>query len=181
MSLRVIAGTARGRKLLVPASDVRPTLDRVRQAVFNILQQDVPGARFLDLFAGSGANGIEALSRGARRAVFTDSSKECLRIIERNLLTAGLRENATVMLASMPGDLAKLSALGPFDLIYMDPPHAFAEMEAVAEGLRSLNLLADEGMLVWEHAAKGVDPTQLPHWEHARTTRYGGTALSFYS
>ena len=181
MSLRVISGTARGRKLLVPEQDVRPTLDRVRQAAFNILQQDVPGARFLDLFAGSGANGIEALSRGARRAVFTDSSKACLRIIERNLATTGLQTNATVMSAEMPRDLPRLAPLGPFDIIYLDPPHAFEAMDAVAEGLKGLNLLAEDGILVWEHASKGVEPSNLPAFTHERTTRYGGTALSLYS
>ena len=181
MSLRVISGSARGRKLLVPDGDVRPTLDRVRQAAFNILQHDVPGARFLDLFAGSGANGIEALSRGARRAVFTDSAKACLRIIERNLDTTRLRENATVLQAEIPRDLAKLAPLGPFDIIYLDPPHGFDAMEALAGEIKALHLLTDDGTLVWEHASHGVDPSALPAFEHDRTTRYGGTSLSLYS
>jgi len=181
MSLRVISGTARGRKLLVPESDVRPTLDRVRQAAFNILQQDVPGARFLDLFAGSGANGIEALSRGAKRAVLADSSKACLRIIERNLAHTGLEKEATLVQAELPRDLVKMAPLGPFDIIYLDPPHAFEDMAALGEGIRGHGLLADDGVLVWEHAAKGIDPALIGPWEHQRTTRYGGSALSFYS
>lgn len=181
MSLRIIAGTARGRKLLVPESNVRPTLDRVRQAAFNILQQEIPGCRFLDLFAGSGANGIEALSRGARRAVLTDSSKACLRIIERNLNTAGLRENATVLQAEAPRDLAKLSPLGPFDVIYLDPPHDFEGMDEVARAIHALQLLASGGTVVWEHASHGISPEALPALTHTRTTRYGGTSLSLYS
>lgn len=181
MSLRVIAGSARGHKIIVPDSNVRPTLDRVRQAAFNILQNEVPGCRFLDLFAGSGANGIEALSRGARRAVLTDKETACIRIIERNLAHTGLGANATVCRATFPDDLPKLRVLGPFDIIYLDPPHGFTEMGALGEGLARAGLLADGGTLVWEHASKGVDPALLMGFQHDRTTKYGGTALSIFS
>ena len=127
--MRVIAGTHRGRQLrTLPGRDVRPTLDRVRESIFGILGDEVEGAGVLDLFAGTGALGIEALSRGAAFAVFVDDDPRALRVLEQNLETLGLGERASVVRGRVPAVLgaARKSSLplrGPVDIIFADPPY----------------------------------------------------------
>ena len=153
--MRVIAGTVRGFRLVAPPGDAtRPTLDRVRETLFNILMPRLEDARFLDLFAGSGANGIEALSRGARFAAFVDKSPESIRAITENLNHTRLTDRAQVL----PGDfLPVLQALGrqePFDLIFLDPPYQAGLAEAALKAIVEYRLLAPEGWVIWERSAK---------------------------
>ena len=120
--MRVITGTARGRKLeQLIGDDVRPTTDRVKEAVFSIIQFNIEGRRFLDLFAGSGQMGIEALSRGAKEAVFVDNRKESVEIIKRNLKSTKLDENAKVIPMDSNSYLNVNSE--KFDFVFIDPPY----------------------------------------------------------
>lgn len=171
--MRVIAGTQRGRPLRAPAgSATRPTADRVREAVFDILQSlvDLDGARVLDLFAGSGAMGIEALSRGARAAVFVERDHRALQALRANVQALGLEDRARVVHAEAVGWLAgpRPAAQAAFDLALCDPPYGFTSWDAL---LRSL----DAEVAVLE-SSRPVDPG--PDWEVSRSRRYGGTLVT---
>jgi 16S rRNA (guanine(966)-N(2))-methyltransferase RsmD len=180
--LRVIAGEAKGRRLkMVPGSGTRPIADRVKQALFNILAGDVAGARVLDLFAGTGSVGIEALSRGAGHAVFLDSSKAAVETIRANLQATGLADRATVLqrdafayLASTPKE--------EFDLVYVAPPQykgigrrALAELDA-----RPAWLAADS-LIVVQIDPKEEEPATPGRLQPTDRRRYGNTLLLFYT
>lgn len=123
--MRVIAGTARRLPLVSPSGrDTRPTTDRIKETLFNIIQDDVPGCQFLDLFSGSGGIGIEALSRGARQAIFVEFGKEALGCIRKNLEKTRLKEKAVVLPVEVTYGISKLEKMGQvFDIIYADPPY----------------------------------------------------------
>ncbi len=168
--MRIIGGKYRGKKLQSPAdSAVRPTLDRVRETLFNILQFRVPECRFLDLFAGSGAIGIEAYSRGAREVVFVEKQKEHVRLLRNNL--ASVRAECLVL--QEDAILACKHLQGSFDLIYLDPPYEaglyLSALRAVAENGR----LAEEGTVVCERLTAQPPSYEVP-W-HCRDSRKIGT------
>lgn len=179
--MRVIAGTAKGIRLEAPRGlDIRPTLDRVREALFSILQPRIEGAAFLDLFAGAGANGIEALSRGAARAVFVDADPRALAAIRANLQRARLDARAMVMAQRLPAGLARIPhAATPFDLAFADPPYAFGAYAGLLEAL-SGGLLTPEALVVVEHDARRPCVDQAGSFQRTRTATYGAAALSFY-
>jgi 16S rRNA (guanine966-N2)-methyltransferase len=155
--VRVIAGIAKGRQLLGPKSHaIRPALDKVKGAIFNILF-DVAGLTVLDIFAGTGAIGIEALSRGAKRAVFLDASPEALAIIKKNLDLCRFSDQATILRSKLPEDLrtvAKRSGLAAFDLIFVDPPYDRELVNPTLEVIAKNNLLAPEGKIIVEHSPR---------------------------
>jgi 16S rRNA (guanine966-N2)-methyltransferase len=169
--MRVIGGRSRGRRLpaKLPAS-VRPTSDRVREAIFDILgsQGGVEGLAVVDLFCGSGALGVEALSRGAASSTFVDLNPDALAAVRQNLMAVGLHEEpATLVRAALPGWLES-SAAGPFDLALCDPPYDYEEWPALLGALRA-------DAVVMESAA----PIVLPGaWVVARERRYGGTLVT---
>ena len=122
--LQLTGGRFKGRKLVLPSgSQTRPTQSKIRQALFNIFQGNIQDAHVLDLFAGSGSFGFEALSRGARSAVFVDEAPGAWRSIEKNIETLDLGESATLLKASVHRAASKVEALGPYDLIFLDPPY----------------------------------------------------------
>jgi 16S rRNA (guanine966-N2)-methyltransferase len=177
----VIAGTAGGLPLHIPRTDLRPTMDLVRGAIFDSLQDLVPGARVLDLFAGSGAIGIEALSRGAASVTFVENDRLAIAAIQRNL--AKTRLAGTVQSADVFRFLDRFAAPGSFDLILADPPYAKApgERDFTPELLGSEALhsaLAPGGILVLEHLPGSPLPVQK-RWECLRDKRYGATAVAF--
>ena len=147
--MRVITGTARGRRLLtLEGEDVRPTTDRVKEAVFSIIQFETEGRAFLDLFAGSGQMGIEALSRGAKEAVFVDSAKKSVGIIRENLASTNLAQNAKVCQLDWQSFLSMNTA--KFDTAFLDPPYGKGlEITALA-ALRQEGLLAEDGVAIIE-------------------------------
>ena len=178
--MRVVAGEARGRRLIAPeGDDTRPTLDRVREAMFNSLVSldAVDGARVLDLFAGSGALGIEALSRGALSCVFVEHDRSARRVIEENLRTTGLADRAQVV-ASTAEQWMRAAELDPeshrFDLVLLDPPYAMDDDEwrrmlAVVSGI------AIGGVVVTESDR----PLPIPDdWDARKEKKYGGTLVS---
>lgn len=176
-ALRVMAGQAGGTPLAEPRGvRVRPTTGLVREALFNILGAKVVGARVLDLFAGTGALGIEALSRGAASATFVERDREACQAIVRNLAAAGFSERATVMRGRLPDALGWLT--GPFDLIFLDPPYGAPEGdETLAEVHR---LLAPEGIVVYEHGSRYNPPGRPVGLMLVDERTYGDTSLSFY-
>ena len=148
--MRVIAGTARRLQLVTPRGmETRPTTDRIKETLFNILQNDLCGCRFLDLFAGSGGIGIEALSRGGAEAVFVDNSKEALSCIRENLSKTHLSDRAIVLGQDCVSAIHALDAKKKqFDIIFMDPPYQLgAEKEALAELIKMRNELRKEELM----------------------------------
>lgn len=180
--MRVIAGRFRGRPLHAPRGEMtRPTTDRVREAVFAVLG-DLAQARVLDLYAGSGAIGIEALSRGAAHAVFVEAAQPALACIRRNLQQLDVRQEATVIGARVERCRGRLRELAPFDLVYCDPPWAHLQRSLV--GLRDLldaNVARAEATVVVEHPSRETVPDLGPGLGQPFDRRvYGDTALSFF-
>ena len=149
--MRVIAGKARSLKLMTPPGmDTRPTTDRTKETLFNILQPEIGGARFLDLFSGSGAIGIEALSRGAAFAVFVEKDRAAAECIRKNLAFTKLGDNGQILRKDVGAALKSLEKGAPFDLIFMDPPYGRGLERQVLEYLAHSSLLAEEGTVVVE-------------------------------
>lgn len=175
--MRVITGTARGRKLISPeGTDVRPTSDMVKEAMFSILQNDIPGGKVLDLFAGSGQLGIEALSRGAAYSVFIDSSRTSLDIIRKNLLTTDLEQNSRV--AMMDAKVFLLSNKDLFDVVFIDPPY---NQGIAAELLPLLEAhMTPMGVIICETDNKEVLPESVGEFTRKKEYRYGRIKLTTY-
>ena len=149
--MRVIAGTARSMPLkCIEGLDTRPTTDRIKETLFNMLQPEIPGCRFLDLFGGSGAIGIEALSRGADFAAFAENSRKACQCIEENLAFTRLQDRARVFFMDALGALRVLEGEEPFDLIFLDPPYGKGLEREILEYLRSSSLLTEEGTVILE-------------------------------
>ena len=180
--VRVIAGSAKGRRLTtMPTLALRPTADRVREALFNILGAHVDGAAVLDLFAGSGAVGLEALSRGARLAVFVEVHEPACRLIEKNLRLCRLHEHAVVRCRDVLNVLATLKVQGQtFDVIFLDPPYRASLVEDALQQLGDGRLLSEGGQVIAEHFFKRVLPERYGRLRRVRVARFGDVALSFY-
>jgi 16S rRNA (guanine966-N2)-methyltransferase len=176
---RIVAGQAGGRRLAVPPQGTRPTSDRAREGLFNTLsvELELAGARVLDLFAGSGAVGLEALSRGAAEAVLVESDRRACAVIQANVATIGLT-GATVRQASVASYLAT-GADGPFDLVFADPPYALAA-DQVAELLTELasdRWLRPAALVVVERAARDPEPAWPATIAALKHRRYGEGCL----
>jgi 16S rRNA (guanine966-N2)-methyltransferase len=176
--MRIIAGRLGGRRLVAPRGrDTRPTSDRVREALFSVLA-DVEGAHVLDLYAGTGALGIEALSRGAADATFVESARHALAALRENLAALDLGDSASVV--AQPVARAVTSLTGPFDLVFADPPYAMVgEVTLAVAALRERGALASGTRAVIEHASRDVAP--LLDGFLARPSRsYGDTMVTIY-
>jgi len=184
--MRITGGEMRSRHLKAPAGEsTRPTSDRVREALFGILaaRGAVEGARVLDLYAGSGALALEALSRGAARAVLVERGRPALEAIRANVEALGLGARAKVVAGPVERAAPRLSAEGPFDLVLVDPPYADVPRGAVGRALEPLlagGALSAGALLVLEHAHADAPPP-LAGLSAEETRRYGDTALTFYT
>jgi 16S rRNA (guanine(966)-N(2))-methyltransferase RsmD len=179
---RVIAGSARGIRLRAPGEATRPFGDRVKETLFAILEPGLPDARVLDLFAGSGAAGIEALSRGARAATFVERDRAATSVIEENLRRTHLADRARVVRADALAWLAREgAAAGPWDLVVLDPPYAETELLARAlEAVAAPGHLAPRARVVAKHFWKEPPPARIGLLASERERRFGETALTFY-
>ncbi len=173
--MRIIAGKYRGRTLATfKGEEIRPTSDRVKESVFQILSARIPGARVLDLFCGSGALGIECLSRGAAAAVFNDVRAESLSLLEKNL--ARVAEPREIYRLDFRTYLE--SASGAFDLIFSDPPYRADFLPEIARLVARRSLLKEGGLLVHESEREQLPPEG---WELSDVRRYGRTVVSFFA
>jgi 16S rRNA (guanine(966)-N(2))-methyltransferase RsmD len=180
--MRIIAGTFRSRTLDAPPGlETRPTSDRLRETLFNVLAPRIQGARFLDLYAGSGAVGIEALSRGAVQVEFVEKAPGALKVLRANLAKLGIAGNSQIDACSVAGALKRLSrAKGIFELIFLDPPYDAADEYETA--LRSLEaLLAPGGLAIAEHRRKVKLNNRYGALERTRLLEQGDASLSFYA
>ena len=149
--MRVIAGKARRLLLKTPAGEAtRPTQDRIKETLFNIIQDDIYGCRFLDLFSGSGGIGIEALSRGAAHAVFVDSSKDAQGCIRENLNHTHLADSATVLSSDVFASLPAIEREGPYSIVYMDPPYDTGADERALAMLASSKAINEDSLVILE-------------------------------
>ncbi len=179
--MRVIAGSAKGRKLQVPQGlTTRPTPARVRESLFSMVAAYLPGAQVLDLFAGTGALGIESLSRGAQEAVFVEVDRRALTALRQNI--ALFADQATVLAMSAVQAMRHLAGRHRrFDVIFLDPPYALQLLEPTLVAIACAHLLADHGVIICEH--HGQQPAPEPHaaLQLLRTRRFGDVALSLLS
>ena len=177
--MRVIAGEYKGRRLQAPAGySVRPTTDKVKEALFSILADRIWQSRLLDLFSGTGNLGIEALSRGARLCVFGDNSRESLAVIKSNISHCRAEEGARVIAGDFKKVLMCLEE--PFDIILLDPPYGKGFLEPSFELIREKNLLAEDGVIVAEHRREEKMPEELHGFKKIKERRYGVVMLSIY-
>ena len=177
--MRIIAGEARSRTIKAPEGrDTRPTLDRVRENVFNILQLRVRGARVLDLFAGSGAMSLEAVSRGAAHAVMVDHDRAAIKAEQLNAEALRFTDRTRILPMDWQRAVSLMRAEGArFDLIFLDPPYAMRDMREVMEAL--VPLLAEEALIVLEHQAD-VMPATADGYRMTDSRRYGYAGISFF-
>ena len=185
--MRVIAGKYKGRKLNTPVGyDIRPTADKVKEALFSILSNDIYGSRVLDLFAGTGGLGIEALSRGASYCAFCDSSRMSLNLVKENIAHCQIEEEVKVV----PGDYRKvLEGMAAkiadgleeaFDIIILDPPY---DQELYDDAFRLISeggVLAEDGIIVAEHRKEKTLPENFSGFVKQKERRYGSISLSIY-
>lgn len=181
MTLRIIGGELKGRKLMtVAGKTTRPTTDRVRESIFNILGDCVRGARVLDLYAGTGAMGIEALSRGAQFAFFADHHKTALAALAKNIKMCSLEGKSDSIKWNIPDNLNFLRFHSvAFDLVFMDPPYNRDMVGPTLSHLKVSECLANGARLVVEHSPLEPISTNRPEFEMADQRRYGKTLVSF--
>ena len=171
--MRIIGGELKGRRLKPPSWDgLRPTSDKLRETLFNVVAARVPGARVLDLYAGTGAIGIEALSRGASHVTFVDTDTRALKLVEENLRRIGVSDRYVIIRTpqSLPA--------GSFDLAVLDPP--YDEPDLTASIAAAERLVAPDGLLVLEHARRRAAPDQVGRLRRTRDLISGDSALAFY-
>ncbi len=179
--MRVISGTLKGRRLTAPAGmATRPTADRIKESMFNIIAGSIQEKVVLDLFAGTGALGIEALSRGAASAVFVDQAKTALSAIRRNIRNLDLEAKSRVIHWNILKNLNCLMAeRRPFDLVFMDPPYEKKTIAGTMAALLSCGMLASSARIVVEHSTREPISSPMSPWVLADQRRFGKTLVSF--
>ena len=179
MKLRVITGKARGVTLKTPEGlQTRPTTDRVKEALFSIIQFDVPCAKVLDLFGGTGQLGIEALSRGAQSAVFVDTSEKSCALIKENLRRTKLQQDAKVIRSDYMEFLERCNE--KFDIVLLDPPYAEVFLENALKKLTEIDILQSGGIIIAERPLDKELPWVFPGFSRSKDYKYGNTLLTLY-
>lgn len=175
--MRIITGSARGKRLMtLEGEQVRPTPDRIKEALFNIIQFDLPERRVLDLFAGSGQLGLEALSRGAREAVFVDSSRDSVQIVEKNITATGFGEKAKIVFQDFQSYLSREA--GRFDIAFLDPPYRKGLLEKALP--LTAAVMNPGGTIICEHPSDEELPDSAGDFVQVRSYRYGKILLTVY-
>lgn len=180
--MRVISGKVRGLKLDTPKNeDVRPTTDRVKESLFNIISPYIIDSNVLDLFAGTGSLGIECLSRGASYATFVDVSKESIKIVKSNIEKARVENESTILNMDFKSAIKRLRLQNKkFDIIFMDPPYYKNMFIDAISNIDSADLLSQDGIIVVEHDKQDKFEDKIGRLEKIRDKKYGNTTLTFY-
>jgi 16S rRNA (guanine(966)-N(2))-methyltransferase RsmD len=177
--VRIIAGELKGRRLQTPKwHGLRPTSDKLRETLFNVVSARVAGARVLDLYAGTGAVGLEALSRGAAHVTFVDADRRAVALIEQNLRHCGVADRYAIIRFRLVPEAPALPA-GSFDLIVLDPPYDEPDLAAVVAA--TMSLIALDGLVVLEHARRRPSPELVGRLRRTREVVSGDSALAFYA
>ncbi|NMD39048.1 MAG: 16S rRNA (guanine(966)-N(2))-methyltransferase RsmD [Christensenellaceae bacterium] len=179
--MRIIAGIAKSRPILSPKGmGTRPTQDYIREALFNIIIKHVPDAVCLDLFGGSGALGLEAISRGAEHCVFCDKSYDAINTIKNNIKNLKFEEQSTLIKGDWEACLNKIADKNiKFDLVFLDPPYDFKKYSNIFETFNKLNLINDDALVVLEQE-KSLDVAEYDGFSHIDSRDYGITRIHFY-
>ena len=180
--LRVISGTAKGHNLkTIKGNTTRPTSDRVKESLFNIISAYIPDCTVLDLFAGTGNLGIEALSRGAKFALFVDKSRECYNIIMENLIHTKLTDKAKVLTYEIGQGLFNIiKEMGKFDIIFLDPPYNKNLIQETLNYIIKSDIINENGIIVAERDVDDILPEKVGNFKLIRNQKYGDTIISFY-
>jgi 16S rRNA (guanine(966)-N(2))-methyltransferase RsmD len=180
--LRVISGKARGLKLDTHKNlDVRPTTDRVKESLFNIINPYIRESNILDLFAGTGSLGIECLSRGAKNCVFVDKSKDSIGIVKSNVKKARVENESTILNLDFKTAIDRLNVQNKkFDIIFMDPPYYKNMFIDALSNIDNSDLLSEDGIIVVEHDTKDKFIDKIGRLEKSKEKKYGNTTLTFY-
>jgi 16S rRNA (guanine966-N2)-methyltransferase len=177
--VRIIAGALKGRRLQGPKSDgVRPTSDRLRETLFNILMNRTVGSRVLDGFAGTGALGLEALSRGAQHVTFVEKDRRVVACLKENVAACRAENTCTIERDDFLGFVSRHPDVAAFDLVLLDPPYDFRDLDAALA--EAGMLLAADGLLVLEHSRRREPPAAAPGMIHRRSVIAGDSVLTFY-
>jgi 16S rRNA (guanine966-N2)-methyltransferase len=177
--MRVISGQAKGRRLEEPEGHrIRPTTDMVKESVFNIIQFDIEGRRILDLFAGTGQLGIEALSRGAGSAVFVDESLDAVKLVKGNLKKMDFQQPVSVVRGDALSFLQ--SSKEHFDVIFLDPPYDTKLIDKSIQKIIEIDILNENGIIICETTAERAMPEVLPPYRKAKEYRYGKIKITLY-
>ena len=177
--MRVITGKARGVQLKTPDGMLtRPTTDRVKEALFSIIHFEIPGAKVLDLFGGTGQLGIEALSRGAKSAVFVDAREDACKLIKENLKRTRLEQDAKVVKSDYLAYLDRCRE--SFNIIFLDPPYAEVFLEMALKRITAIDILQSGGIIVTERPLGKELPWEFEGFERSRDYKYGKTLLAVY-
>lgn len=177
--MRVITGSAKGISLKTPEGlQTRPTTDRVKEALFSIIQFEIEGRRVLDLFAGTGQLGIEALSRGADRAILVDAGRDAVALIKENLRRTKLLDKAQVIQCDYLEYLSRCRER--FDVIFLDPPYAEVFLENALRKISEIDILSSSGIIICERPAEKTKPQPVSGFSEGKDYRYGKTFLTLY-
>ena len=177
--MRVISGSARGRRLKeLPGMDTRPTTDQVKESIFNIIQFDVEGRKVLDLFAGTGQMGIEALSRGAAHATFVDLAPAAAKIVRENVELTRFNDVSRVVQSDWRGFLS--SCREKFDLIFLDPPYRTDMLENAMQTIAAIDILSEHGIMICESPLDKELPDLAAPYEKGKEYRYGKIKVTLY-
>ncbi len=177
--MRVITGSAKGIRLKTPnGQKTRPTADRVKEAVFSMIQFDVQGSVFLDLFAGTGQMGIEALSRGAKEAVFVDSWKDACNLVRENLRLTKLSDQAQVIQSDYVSYLKNCRR--KFDIVFLDPPYAEISLENSLKCISEIDILSDRGIIICERPSEKQLELEYSGLQRGKDHRYGKTWITVF-
>lgn len=175
--MRIIAGKARNRKLYtLDGEDVRPTIERTKEAMFSAIQFEIEGANVLDLFAGSGQLGIEALSRGARCACFVDSSRESVEMVRKNLSSVGFEKDAKVL--NMRAEIFVKACSEKFNIAFLDPPYSKGILQRILPEVEKI--MSEGGVIVCEYPYGEQMPETIGRFTDRRTYKYGKVAVAIY-
>ena len=184
MTLRVVAGVRKGRRLKQPVgAGLRPTSARVKEALFSIIADRLPNAQVLDLYAGTGALGLEALSRGGREVVFVENQESAIKVLRDNIQHCSLTECCTIITKDVETFLTTPCLpynTTTFDLIFADPPYEISNLEPLLSKLDAAQRITRTGFIVVEHFKKTLLPLRTGRLQQSRQSRYGDTMLSFY-
>ena len=177
--MRIIAGELKGRKLTTPRDyNVRPTAEKVREAVFSMLQIYIPDAVVLDLFAGTGSLGLEALSRGARRAYFVDRDRQSIALVRSNVKACGMEDRSVILCADYSSVIGRIH--DKIDVVFLDPPYQAGLMEDCLRKLADSEILPEGGIIVAEHGREELLPESLSCLQQIRDRKYGKVRVSVY-
>jgi 16S rRNA (guanine966-N2)-methyltransferase len=183
MGLRIISGVLKGKRLSsLKGADIRPTADRTRESIFNIISPKIPNSVVLDLFAGTGALGIEALSRGASYAIFVDTDRNAVSIIEKNILACGLQDRIKIIKADITKKMtAFVNVHSPVNLVFMDPPYNRNLIKPSLNNLSGSLILQKNALIIIEHSVSENIPEFSTEYKITDQRKYGKTLVSFLS